>query len=277
MAAQTAPPPAATPFLLELGGGLVKVQYTPGSLYRAARLQERLEPLVRGLASWGAAAPPPVVYLLSREEWASMAAAPYGLPAVVARGGLALCAWGDAGTVELWRGLVGGRLPAPAELPPRGSPEEAASVMLADLLAEVETARLMLRGAGLRGEEEWIDGLLAHVAARSVRLRQSPALDGELAGLYRALAAAAAVRAAPDSGAAGSPARWLVDEARFDHAAGLVLAVEGGGGAKALLKAARRDGGTLGAARLFKRYPELESWVAASGLARAATPASAAD
>ena len=101
------------PYLLDVGDMFALVRYSPGALDRASHVQRRFALLAEDFRKWSKQPVPLSVVLLSRTDWEALdLAVPYGLPAHLANGEVALCAWGDLGTVNLWRSLLGGELPA---------------------------------------------------------------------------------------------------------------------------------------------------------------------
>src|SRR5688572_26625519 len=137
--------PASLGNLLNLRGARSQLRYTPGALDRAAHVQARLDTLAADFANWSGKRFALQGYVLGPEDWAAadMTAA-YGLPERTGPGTVAVPAWGDERTVALWRDLLGGALPWGSGLPVRGTPEEAASLALSDLLLQSALAKLFL-------------------------------------------------------------------------------------------------------------------------------------
>lgn len=257
--------PASTTYLLQLPGDLVPVRYTPGSLDRAVSVQGQLENLVEDFKSWSRAKAALVVLLLSREEWQRAGfESEYGLPEPAGGLGLAMSAFGDADTVKLWQGLLGTRLPTLADQPNFGTPEQAASLAVGDLIALVSAAHICLVAGGFRGDQAWVDGALAHIVALSVIMGHESLRLPEVRMVYSALATQGGGPGAYPLAAATDPpslkARlWF--EGQYFEAASLVAQVEGKAPAKAVLKQARKSGGTVRAAALIASYPELGNWL----------------
>ena len=269
--------PAALAQLLLLPGDRAAVRYTPGSLDRAAHVQARLAALADDFAAWGGGPSTLRALVLSPEDWqAAGLRRPYGLAERTPNGDVAAPAWGSEETVALWRALTGAPLAWEGGLPVRGTPEEAASLALADLVLQVECGRLYVEGGGaggpggLGGETPWVTGLAAHVVALAAMLRHEPArlprsaeFWGQLAGdpgarPHGALAAAAA--AADDL-----PVReWLAHQAQLHAGARVIVERDGAKSVKRLL-ALKRSQGRLTAAALLGRYPELGPWLRAAG------------
>ena len=201
-----------------------------------------------------------MVYLLSREEWGAAAMGlPYGFPDRMPLAGLALAAWGDEDSVLLWRGLSGA-LPDTDVEPLWGTVAEAAALELTDNLGEVEAARILLEKAGIVGERAWISDLAAHSVVSSTR-RSDIGRVARASEFYRALRARREESPPLTAYRAGiGMADWLWFQARFREGADLLKEEAGANAAKALLKLARKNGGRISEARLYDRFPELESW-----------------
>lgn len=244
--------------LLQLPGLQAQVRYSPGSLDRAARMQQRMALLAKDWKDWTGRESVLGAYVLTREEWQGAGfERPFGLAQRVGRLWIALPAEGDPETVTLWEQALGGGLPASDGLPLRGTPQEASSMGLADLVAQRELALGMIELEGLAGEPPYVRDLLAHVVAGASFLRWERPRIGEVAGLYRRAAAAHAV---PDLTATVPEVPlgvWLAWQARLYDAAQIVLAKDGDDAPKKLVKLRRRLGRPLGPADLVERYPEL--------------------
>ncbi|MEM6796482.1 MAG: hypothetical protein AAF725_21095, partial [Acidobacteriota bacterium] len=122
--------------LATLPGNSTQMRYTLGALDRAARIQLRLEGMMRLSSRW--AQPGTLtVYVLSRQEWATeRIRMPYGVPIRVGPSGLAIPALGDTETARLWSNL-GFPLPsAPANVFYRGGAGDAPSEVMADVLGK---------------------------------------------------------------------------------------------------------------------------------------------
>jgi len=255
-------------FLLDLPGDTVGVRYSHGSLDRAVQLQDSFELLVEDFRGWTRAKVSLVILLLSRDEWKESGFVfPYGMPEAAGGRGLALPSWGDDGTVELWRGLLGTRLPTLPEQPMRGTPEQTASLAVADLIAAIDGARILLRASGIRGDQPWVDGLISQVVVLSniqnhhaTRLPDVRMVFGDLSsrgggpGAYPLNMALS-----PPS----LPARlWF--ESQFFTGAALLSSSSCKYPAKAVFKQARKNGGLIQSADLMARCPELGTWLKSS-------------
>ena len=112
-------------FLLDLPGDSVAVRYTHGSLDRAVQVQDNFELMVDDFRGWTRTKVGLLLFLLSREEWIELRyREPYGVPEAAGGRGIALPAWGDDGSVEVWQNLLGTRLPVLPDNPLRGTPDQ---------------------------------------------------------------------------------------------------------------------------------------------------------
>ena len=250
--------------LLELRGDLAPVRYSPGSLQRASGLQDGFELLASQFAGWSGRKERLPLFLLNREEWSEAGLRlPYGLAARTSPSTVAVAAWGDAGTVDLWRRLLTGDLPTVDEPPMRSSADEAASLLGTDVLAIFEGARVLMESAGYRAAEPWITDLAAHIIAVTVVARMPGGGYLEAERLYGRLAARPG-SAAPLSGYGPglSIEEWLWYQARFFQGAAAVLDAEGRKTGKSLVRLARRNGGRIDRHALLERYPVLRAWSA---------------
>ena len=256
------------PFLLDLKPNTissVRVRYTPGSLDRASHIQTRFSIVASDFAKWGKQKVPLLIYLLSREEWEGLGGGlPYGVPARLPSGEVMLSAWGDPGTVALWRRL-GVPLPELEGFPIRGTPEEVASMVLVDVFGQVEACRALLGRAGYRAAEPWIVDLMAHTLSLASSLRSEPGQMDPIGSLYDHLLERRARQSAPTDalGREGDLVVWLWEQAEVHRAARRLIERRGHQAAPALLKLARKKAGVLGSVDLGKRFPEIQDWLAA--------------
>ena len=260
-------PEPAVYLLLRLSGDFAKVRYTPGSLDRAANLQSRLELAARAFKRWVDTRLEVDVYVLSREEWRQARYdVPYGVPVRVGRRGLAAPAEGDDGTVELWADLLQGMLPAVAGVPIRGTPQQIATMILADLLTQLQLAEILADEIGIAGDEQWVRGLATHVASGELVQRYEATRLKDLGTLYELAAADAGPRAfsVRDYGPDLSLRDWLWFQAQFHSGAQTLIAKEGKGSLKQLKKLRRKGDGVLTGDRLLKRYKNLNEWFQSS-------------
>ncbi|MEO1368970.1 MAG: hypothetical protein AAFX50_17475, partial [Acidobacteriota bacterium] len=143
--------------LATLPGDFVEMQYTLGALDRAARLQTRINEMLRR----GDAAFQITVYVLNRDQWSGARFnMPYGIPVRVGPSGLAVPASGDAGTAELWNDLQV-PLPSAPGIVYRGGPGHAPSELMADVVALALAGEIYADLSRLAGDEFWLRGLVS--------------------------------------------------------------------------------------------------------------------
>lgn len=257
-----------TMFLLDLPGDKVAVRYSHGSLDRAVQVQDSFELLVEDFRGWTRAKVGLVVLLLSRDEWKESGfSLPYGVPESSGGRGLAMPSWGDQGTVELWRGLLGTRLPTQPDQPMRGTPEESASLAVADLIGAIDSAKILLRASGIRGDQPWVDGLVTHVVVLSFLSSHHTARLPDVRMLFADLSNRGGGPGAFPVAAAGTPTTlperlWF--ESQFFSGAALLSSSTCKYPAKSLFKQARKNGGLVQSADLLAKCPELGSWLKAN-------------
>lgn len=234
--------------LLLLDGEGCRVRYSPGTLDRAAHVQDWVCELTAGGARLGGQSPLEVL-VLDREDWqrAQLACA-YGLPCATAGGAVALPAAGDASTVELWTAALG-ELPAVGGTPMLGTPEEAASLMPADALAIPMVARQQVTAAGFAAEEPWVLELLAHLLAVDA------ARKSERGAGIAAFWARVRRRAGEQSPPVGELAVEMARQARLFAAAEALAGSSRRLPARELRKLQARGGGQLRPADLQAEWP----------------------
>ncbi len=250
--------------LLDLRGERVSVRYSAGALQRASQIQDPFELLAGDFARWSGQKGRLAVLLLGRDDWERAGIGmPYGLPARVHGSSVAVAAWGDSGSVELWGRLLGWDLPVVDDAPLRSTADEAASLVPTDLLGLFEGARVLIEQASYRGEETWIGEVVAHTVAATVIARSPGGGTAGAARLYRSLVAAREGAALPLSAYRSglSLEDWLWFQARFFEAALLILEADQRGAAKAIFRTARRSDGRISRADLLGRYPGLAVWL----------------
>jgi hypothetical protein len=207
------------------------------------------------------------VYVLSREEWGQAGYdVPYGVPVRVGRRGLAAPAEGDDGTVELWSNLLHGMLPAVAGVPIRGTPQQTATMILADLLTQLQVSEILADQIGIAGDEHWVRGLATHVTSVALVRRYEAVRLKDLDTLYQLAAREAGPRAfrARDYGPDLGLKDWLWFQAQFHAGAQAIIGKEGKGSVKTLKKLSRKGDGVLAGDLLIKRYKALNEWFHAS-------------
>ncbi len=259
-------PEPAVYLLRRLPGDLATVGYTPGSLDRAANLQNRLELAARAFKRWVDTRLEVDVYVLSRYEWEQARYdVPYGVPVRVGRRGLAAPAEGDEGTVALWRDLLQGMLPAVAGMPLRGTPQQTATMILSDFLTQLQMSEILVDEIGIAGDQQWVRGLTTHVTSVDLVRRYEAVRLKDLDQLYGILSRGAGPRAfsARDYGPDLSLREWLWFQAQFHAGAQTIIAKEGKGSVKKLKKMGPKKD-VLAGDLLLKRYKTLNDWFHAS-------------
>ncbi len=256
------------PNLVQLRGQRVTVHYTVGALNRAAHVQKRFEDMTTEFKSWGGQPTLTVVYLISRLEWEEAdLEEPFGLPGNMGISQVALGSWGDDGSIELWEGLTGRDLPPIPATPMRSTPQEAASLWLGDLVAQVEVARGLLETSGFYGDEPWVDDLLAQLVALSASQAYERLQMPQIARFWLALSQQGGGPGARPLSArrkATTPAEELWYQAQFYEGAQIIAEAEGKAAPKKILKPAKKGNGRISGRDLLGRYPALGAWLATS-------------
>ncbi|MGB3562852.1 MAG: hypothetical protein WBH85_11355 [Thermoanaerobaculia bacterium] len=259
---------SSLPYLLQLRGQRVTVHYTAGALNRAALVQKRFEFMTDEFKSWGGQPSLTVVYLISRQEWEETdLAEPFGLPGNMGISQVALGSWGDDGSIDLWEGLTGRDIPPIQGTPMRGTPQEAASLWLGDLVAQVGVARGLLETSGFYGDEPWVDGLLAQLLALSTSQAHEKLQMPQIARFWLALSQQGGGPGKHPLSAqrqATTPAEKLWFDAQFYEGARLLAEAEGKDAPKKVLKPAKKGDGRISGRDLLARYPVLGDWLATS-------------
>ena len=253
-------------YYLPLPGDYANFRYSFGSLDRAANLQSRFELALRLLERWADKHVEIVVYVLTREEWeASGYTVEYGVPVRVGRAGIAVPALGDDGTVALWSRVLDGMLPRIEGVPIRGTPQHAATLELADIVAQLLMAEIVIDEVGLAGDSVWLRSLSTHVASVDFGRRREPGRLLDLDTMYRVIHERQPRRFSARDYTADLDLRdWLWFQGRFHFGASLMLEREGKGTLKRLRKLAKKDDGVLRGDRVLRDFRGLEDWFAAS-------------
>lgn len=260
-----APPEGA--YLVSLPGDYATVRYTPFSLDRAARLQARLELALRSWERWANRKVAVTTFVLTREEWErSGYTVEYGLPVRVGRAGIAAPALGDDGTVALWSEVLEGMLPQVQGAPMRGTPQQAATMVLADIVVQLLVAEIVIDEVGLAGNANWVRGLNTHVASLDFVRRKEAARLPDLNAMYRLIIERRGekIMSSRDYQPDLELSDWLYFQACFHFGAQAILSKEGKGALKKLRKLAKKDGGVLQGDRLLRHYDDLDAWHHAS-------------
>ncbi len=257
-------PPGAF-HLLRLAGGAAEVRYTPGSLDRAANVQNRLEITARTYRKWVKVNINPLVYVLSREGWQDAGyPAAFGLPLRVGDGDLAVPALGDPETVALWTDLLEGNLPIVEGFLFRGTHQEAATMVLADVLIQRAAGELLIDELGIDYEEDWVRELAVHIATQAAMNRIEAGRVPVLDALYHSMSSryARGTQSARDFDADLDLADWLWFQAQFHRGARLVLdKADAKDAVQALRGMAKKGGGQLTIEMLLRKWEPLQDWL----------------
>ena len=249
--------------LLRLPGDSVTVRYTPGSLDRAANLQTRLEMVTRSFKRWIGLRLDVDVYVLSRDEWRQAGYdVPYGVPVRIGRRALAGPAEGDSGTVELWADLLKGILPAVAGNPMRGTPQQTATMILADFMSQLLICEILIDEANLAGDELWVRSLMTHVGSVDFVRRYEDGRLRDLDTMYELLSRDAGPKAfsSRDYNPDLTLREWLWFQAQFHRGAQAILAKTGKGALQKMKKLRKKTDGVLSGERLLRQFDGLEDW-----------------
>ncbi|MEM1177687.1 MAG: hypothetical protein AAGM22_05050 [Acidobacteriota bacterium] len=244
--------------LATLPGDFVEMRYTLGALDRAARLQTRInEMLRRGSADFLI-----TVYVLNRDQWATARFnMPYGIPVRVGPTGLAVPASGDAETAKLWNDL---QLPLPSApgIVYRGGPGHAPSELMADVVALALAGEIYADISRLAGDEFWFRGLVSHLVALDYMRKAEPEFKLELDVLYRQIRRERPARslAASDYRPDISMRDWMWFQSQFHEGALAVFEEEGRGVRRRLEKIRKRNGGVVTSAAALGRWDSLRAW-----------------
>ena len=134
-------------------------------------------------------------------------------------------------------------------------------------MASVEAAHIMLRAAGISGDQSWVEGVLAQVVVLSNVQQHHGTRLADVRMVFGDLSRAGGGPGAHPLSAVNSPpslrARlWF--ESQFFSAANLLVGPDGKYPARAIFKHARKNGGLVRAADLLAECPELGSWLNSS-------------
>ena len=253
--------------LLQLDDPRVSVRYPPETLDRATRVQARLLALVE---LWKPFTPRPLAWsavIVHRDAWQRAGFGGWGAPRRIGAGTFVVPAAGDKGTVAFARALLGGGLPQLPGEPLMGTRDEAASLMVCDLLLQLEAARELAASAPLSGDAPWVTGVLMHLAARYAWERAEPGQTLTYVGIFDAVAAAQggprAYRLA-DFGSGLPFEKDLWFQAQFVRGADAIWVAEGWTGTARRLYRWGHRGKPIEAAELEKKYPRLAEWQTAA-------------
>jgi len=254
--------------LLELHGERLSVLYPGEHLDRAALLQMRLENLSRAFDSltrarlaWRAA-------VVGRERWAKLApGVPWGRPTRLPGPLFLAPAGGDSELVATATALLGGPPPDPGGEPLVATREEAGSLVLFDLLLDLETARAFADATGLRGDEPWVRALATQLALRYAwEVTEPGAVLSRVALFDRIAAAHGGPRAhrLADYRPGLDPETDLWFEAQFVRGADVLWVDRGRFGTSRLLERWAAGSSPIRRAELEKKYAGLVEWESAA-------------
>ena len=255
-----------------LRGDLSAVGYLSGNLDRAHHFLRRLDLITASFNKWADAAVPVVGYLVDRKTWDEMQLPGlYGIPVRTGPTAIVVPTSGDAETVRMWRSILGvDALPLNPGVPLHGTADEAASLAIVDVLAQVEAARGFVTRSRLIGAEPWISELIAHLAARVLFAEYEPDKLGQIDWVYdQILEAYGGVgqdgqrefRAELALGEIADIERWLWYQGAFARGARVAHGQRGAKSIKALLKATRKSRSGLSEAVLRDTFPGIDAWL----------------
>lgn len=263
-----ADPMRRNPDLLLLPGRLCEVRYVPGSLDRAAHLQQRLDRIAEALRPLADAEQTPRLRVLDAEHWqAAGYERQWGLPAPAGDLEFAVASEGDPATVARMRDLTGGYLPRMSGDPFRGTADEAASLLVADAVLQAELATAWLRRIGARGGEPWVEGVLGQLVARLTWEATDAGQMPAIADLFDRIAlthGGLRSRRLEDYRAGLPLEEELWYQAQFLRGADLLWVEKGSAGVRRWLRDVARRGRAATAAELMDRAPGLAGWRAES-------------
>jgi hypothetical protein len=254
--------------LLAYHGEEVAIRYAAGALDRAVHVSRRLDLVLGEMRRSLDLALPLTAVVLSREEWERAALArTYGLPQQISAGSIAVPAAGDPGTVRKWRTWLGTDLPDIGGVPLVGTAQDASSLMLSDIVLQVEVCELIFKRTPAALADPWILGLLSHLAAIGLwsdfepqRMPEIEMVWSRMRGVMPALLELEPARLEKGLKPLAME-RWLLAESHlFDGA----LRAHSAGGAKTfkkVLKTMIKDAKAPTREQLVAAYPPLAQWL----------------
>lgn len=248
--------------LLRLPGDRATIRYTPGHLDRAANLQSRLELSARIFERWTDRPIELMAYVLGGDDWTQANfGMPYGIPIRVGRLGVAAPAAGDDSTIRLWAKMLQGILPTVHGLPLRGTPQEAASLVVVDIVIQLLVAEALVDEVRVGGDQHWVRGLMTHVVALGLVKSFDEGRLPDLDAMYALLTQEHGVRAfsARDYQPDLALHDWLWFQAQFHAGAKVLIDKEGRDAVKKMIKLSKKQG-TVPGDLLLKRYKPLNEW-----------------
>jgi hypothetical protein len=264
-----AAPPHPSERLLAYRGIETAVRYVPGALDRAVHVAKRLDLLVGELEKPLGVVFPLTAVVLSRDEWDRRGLnRSYGLPEPLSVGSIAVPAAGDAGTVEEWRKWLGTDLPDIGGVPMVGTAQDASSLMLSDVVLQVEACELLFDRTPAGKSEPWIRGLLSHIAALSLWSQFEPSRMAEIEMVWTRIRGQIPALLELDEIDRPEPAplqmeRWLWAESHLFEGALLAHAAGGGKAFNKLVKTMHKDAKPPTREEMIALYPPLAGWLEA--------------
>lgn len=255
----------ATPelfLLLRLPGDRATIRYTPGYLDRAANLQNRLELSARIFERWADRPIELEAYVLGPEDWEQARLdMTYGIPIRVGHLGIAAPAAGNDSTIRLWAGKLQGILPTVHGLPLRGSPQEAASLVVADIVVQLLVAEALVDEVRVGGDQHWVRGLMTHVVALGLVKSFDEGRLRDLDAMYALLTQEQGAKtfSARDYHPDLTLSDWLWFQAQFHVGAKQLIEKEGRDAIKKMIKMSKKQG-TVPGELLLRRYKPLNEW-----------------
>jgi len=246
-------PEALLAQLLLLADDACDVRYVPGSLDRAAHVEEWLRALAIGGAKRTGEPMRLVALVLDHEAWSQAhLPCPYGMPCMIGARAVALPASGDASTVTLWTGLLG-ELPSVGGEPMVGTAQEAASLWPPDELATSMMARSLLQANGLQSDPPWVLDLLGHALALDVAHQLRGGADQAMSAFWQMVLE----RTRTPSAKSEEPlAAELRRQARLFTTADVLLGSDRHLSVRTLRKLQEKAGGALRPADLRQEWPK---------------------
>ena len=255
------------------GRGPAAVRYTT-ALDRAHHVLQRLDLLAFYFDRWSDVPVTLAAYIMNRDEWRRAGLdTPYGLPIRSGPKSIIAPAEGDDQTVLLWQEILGDDgLPRIDGQPIYGTRRQAASLLAADTLMQVEASRAFVERGGLIGTEGWIGDLMSHVVSTWISSKHETSRSAEIDALFSSMERRYGKPEISASLGQYSPLllyqgregieRWLWYQGMFHRGANIVLAKNGEKTMPRLIKLSRKNGGRLSAELLLQQYPELSAWLA---------------
>jgi hypothetical protein len=266
--ALSTPPFGPAEPLLAYRGEEVAVRYVPGALDRAVHVARRLDLVVAELRQPLEVVLPLTAIVLGRDEWERKELArSYGLPQPLSVGSIAVPAAGDAGTVRKWKTWLGTGLPSIGGVPLAGTADDASSMMLSDLVLQVEVCELVFDRTPVGAADPWIRGLFSHLAAiflwSTFEPSRMPMIESIFASMREQLPPLLALeeRRVQKGGPPLAMERWLLAESHLFDGAAQAYVAGGPKTFKKLLKTITKDAKPPTREQLLAAYPTLAGWL----------------